>query len=618
MSQITIQCRLIANESTRQFLWQLMAERNTPLINELLQMIALHPDFLVWQQKGRLPSAIVNELCKPLKTDVRFIGQPARFYISATQLVEYIFKSWLTLQRRRQRKLEGNIRWLEILKSDEELQKLCNCDLEIIRNQASFMLAQAQQQISDGNNNFHSIANSLFTQYPDTKEVLHQAAIAYLLKNGCKVNQKEENPQQFAKRQRKVQISIKRLIEQIESSVPKGRDLTGQTWLETLQIATITAPQTEAEARRWQDELLKQPSSLPFPIAIESNEVMVWDRNLQGRLGVHFTGLSEHRFGIYCDRRQLHWFERFLEDQVTKHNGKDTHSSGLFTLRSGRIAWQLGNGKGKPWNINHLTLYCTVDTRLWTAEGTEQVREEKAIEVARTLTNMKEKESLSKTQEGYIKRLQSTLERINNPFPRPSKSLYVTQPHILIGVSIGLEHPATVAVVDIITGKILTYRSIRQLLGERYALLNRQRYQKRQNASDRHKAQKQFVSNQFSESELGQYIDRLIAKAIIAVAQEYRVSSIVLPKLGDMREAIQAEIQARAELKIPNSVEVQKKYAKQYRINIHSWSYGRLIQCIQSQAVKYNIAIEEGKQPTRGSPQDKAKSLVFAAYQARS
>ncbi|MBN3925813.1 hypothetical protein [Nostoc sp. NMS4] len=38
MSQITIQCRLIASESTRQKLWKLMAELNTPLINELLQL----------------------------------------------------------------------------------------------------------------------------------------------------------------------------------------------------------------------------------------------------------------------------------------------------------------------------------------------------------------------------------------------------------------------------------------------------------------------------------------------------------------------------------------------------------------------------------------------------
>jgi hypothetical protein len=39
MSQITIQCRLVANESVRQKLWQLMAEANTPLINELLSKL---------------------------------------------------------------------------------------------------------------------------------------------------------------------------------------------------------------------------------------------------------------------------------------------------------------------------------------------------------------------------------------------------------------------------------------------------------------------------------------------------------------------------------------------------------------------------------------------------
>ena len=39
MSQITVQCRLVASESTRQQLWQLMAEKNTPLINELLLQV---------------------------------------------------------------------------------------------------------------------------------------------------------------------------------------------------------------------------------------------------------------------------------------------------------------------------------------------------------------------------------------------------------------------------------------------------------------------------------------------------------------------------------------------------------------------------------------------------
>ena len=53
VSQITIQCRLVASESTRFHLWQLMAEKNTPLINELLTQINNHPEFEEWQSQGR-------------------------------------------------------------------------------------------------------------------------------------------------------------------------------------------------------------------------------------------------------------------------------------------------------------------------------------------------------------------------------------------------------------------------------------------------------------------------------------------------------------------------------------------------------------------------------------
>lgn len=134
------------------------------------------------------------------------------------------------------------------------------------------------------------------------------------------------------------------------------------------------------------------------------------------------------------------------------------------------MAWQEGEGKGEPWNIHQLTLYCTVDTRLWTAEGTEQVAKEKATEVAKLIATLKDKGDLSNTQQNFLKRKQSTLARINHPFPRPSKPLYRGQSHILVGVSLGLEKPATVAVLDASTGKVLTYRSIRQLLGKNYNL----------------------------------------------------------------------------------------------------------------------------------------------------
>lgn len=169
-----------------------------------------------------------------------------------------------------------------------------------------------------------------------------------------------------------------------------------------------------------------------------------------------------------------------------------------------------------------------------------------------------------------------------------------------------------------ITKKVLTYRSIRQLLGKNYRLLNRQQRQKQSLSHQRQKAQRLAAGNQFGESELGQYIDRLIAKEIVAIAVNYKAGSIVIPILSNKREIIQGEMQALAEQKCPEYQEGQKKYAKQYRVSIHQWSYGRLIECVKTQAAKTGIVIEEAKQSIRGSPQEKAKELAFAAYNSRS
>ncbi len=634
MGQITIQSRLVASEATRQHLWMLMADRNTPLINQLLEQINQHPDFLTWRQKGKIPVGTVKQLCQPLRSDPRFSGQPGRFYTSAIALVDYIYKSWLTLQQRLQHKLNGQQRWLEMLKSDEELAEISGCSLDTLRQRAAKILQtdnpihpepstlpksgkRRKPKQTETSALSPNISQALFFAYRETEDVKIRAAIAYLLKNGCTLPEKPEDPQKFAKRRRKVEIQIQRLTEQLEGRVPKGRDLTNTQWLAALETATTTAPQSEAEAKSWQDSLLRESSNLPFPVAYETNTDLTWFRNQQGRLCVRFNGLGDHIFQIYCDRRQLHWFERFLDDQQVQKDSKDQHSSALFTLRSVRISWQEGKGKGKPWQIHRLALQCSLDTRLWTQEGTEQVRNEKAADIAKILTKMEDKGNLNDKQEAFIKRKQSTLDRINHTFPRPSKPLYQGQSQIIVGVSIGLEKLATAAVVDASTGKILTYRSIRQLLGNNYRLLNRQRQQQHHNTHQRQIAQRQGKRGLLSESELGQYVDRLLADAIVDLAKTYYAGSIVVPKLGDVRERVQSEIQARAEQVCPDLLSGQQNYAKQHRSAIHRWSYGRLIDQIQSNAKRTGIVVEDAQQPIQGTPQEIARALAITAYQDR-
>ena len=608
-----------------------MAKLNTPLINELLVSVCQHPDFEAWRHKGKVPTGTIKELCEPLKTDPRFVEQPLRFYTSAINTVSYTYKSWLKLQKRLQLQLERKTHWLEMFKSDAELIEESEGTLDSIRNKASEILAQLTPKSTNiekhkkgyldknpkKSKDDKSLVLVLFDAYDNTEDTLTRSAISYLIKNGCKVTDKEEDAEKFIKRQRKLEIQIQRLTEQLEARIPKGRDLTDDEWQKNLILATDQVPKNEAEAKSWQNALLRKSNSVPFPVTYETSEDMIWSKNEKGRICVRFGSIIEHTFEIYCDNRQLHWFKRFLSDQEVKKNSKNQHTSSLFTLRSGRISWQEGQGKGEPWNIHHLILYCTVDTRLWTAEGTRLVAQEKAEEITKIITKTKEKGQLNNNQLAFIKRKNTTLARINNTYPRPSKPLYKGQSHILLGVSLGLEKPATVAVVDMISGKVLTYRSIKQLLDNNYRLLNRRRQQKKALSHKRKVAQTQAAPNQYGDSELGEYIDRLLAKEIVAIAQKYSAGSIALPKLEGMREQINSEIHAKAEEKCPESIEAQKKYAKQYRRSVNQWSYGRLIENINSQAAQAGIVIEETKQCVKGSPQDKAKEIALAAYKSR-
>ena len=269
----------------------------------MLWQINNHPDFEEWQSQGKLPGTLVSDLCKSRQNDSLYAGQPSRFYLSVTKLVNYIYKSWLKLQQRRQRKLEGQERWLSMFKSDTELLKESECSLDILRSKANEVLLDLETTIKKSKEKQPPKKSSLlFDLYEETEDVLTRSAICYLLKNGSKLPKpdKPEDKKKFTQRRRKVAIKIERLQDQIEGSRPHGRDLTGEQWLETLITAATTVPQYNKEARAWQDILLTKSKTIPFPITFETNEDLKWHKNEKGRLCVRFNGLSEHTLEIYC------------------------------------------------------------------------------------------------------------------------------------------------------------------------------------------------------------------------------------------------------------------------------------------------------------------------------
>lgn len=555
-------------------------------------------------------------------------------------MVTYTYESWLALQQSRRWRLEGKQRWLKVVKSNTELLQLSGSTLEAIQNRARQLLSQfdaedetqlpsnankrnTTQRKADSSKSASRIAR-LFEMYDSTEDTLSRCAISYLIKTGGKIYETEEDPEKFVHRIHQKQKEIEQLEAQLQARLPKGRDLTGEEFLETLAIATQQLPESVAQAREWHAKLLTRPACLPYPIIYGSSTNVFWGKTANGRIAVSFNGIAkylksadpdikdwfkthqEYPFRLYCDQRQLPFFQKFLADWQAFRANKDTYPPQALILRSTILGWREGNGKGDPWNVNHLTLQCSFETRSMTAEGTLEVLQEKAAVVLKKLTKA-----------NPDPRHQSTLSRLQNLPDRPSQKVYQGNPEILVGLSIGLATPVTVAVVNGSTGEAMTYRTPRTLLGDRYRLLNRQREQQRQNSLQRHKNQKRGVRYQPSESELGQSVDHLLAKAVLQLAQRYQAGSIVIPNLTHLRERLASEITARAEQKCPGSVEAQNRYAKKYRKAIHAWSYNRLIEAIRCKAQQLGITVESGFQPFQGSPQDQAKDLAISAYHSR-
>ena len=659
MTIITVQCRLQAKEETLRHLWKLMVEKNTPLVTEILETIRIHPELEQWLSQGSIPATLIKQIVQNLKHQPMFQGTPGRFYDSAGRLVKQIYESWFAIQQNKRRRLFDKKRWLAMLKSEQELLNETGLTLQQLQAAAEKVLAQERAKLAkklrqEKQYSKAKLENRIFSHLFDTydksvinynkekkphlktKKLIKLCALVYLLKNQCQINSKPENPDRYQQYRRKKEIEIMRLEEQLKSRLPKGRNLDKGEWLEALEQTTSLMTENEtmelAQAR-----LLRSEKPLPFPLSYDSTSDVYWSKNEQGRICVTFKGMCDdgHIFEVFCHNRQLHWFQRFYEDfQLYKQHKKQV-PEGLLTLRSARLVWQQNRDSDQPWQSHSLLLHCSVETQLWSHEGTEAVRIVKIAATKKSIIKQENKKSLTKNQQKNLKRNLTSLRLLSNfqEFSRPKQNQPNKNPSIIVGISIGLQQPVNIAVVDVITGQVLTHCNTKQLLSKPikqkpkkgktpkkqtpYELLLLHREKRKTNSKRRQKAQIKAGNNRFGESELGQYVDRLLAKAIVDVAVKYQASSIVLSDLTNIREILESEATAKAEAKIPGLKKAQKLYAKKYRQNIHQWSYKRLCDAISSKALQNGIAIEYAQQLSSRSSETPAKDLALTAYHSR-
>ena len=657
MAVISIQCLLQATEETLRYLWNLMTEQNTLLVSETLERIRTHPELDTWIAQGYIPVKAIDKIAKQLKQQHKYAEMPGRFGTSAETLVKDIYKSWFAVQRKKRNKLWGKKRWLIILKSEPELLEATNLSLSRLQAEAEKVLNREQKKYDRLKKNkssetevpkdlfghFLKVYDKVTTSYEKekkthlkTKKLIQQCAIVYLLKNKIDFANKPEDPEKYRQYRRKKEIQVEQLEKQLKARLPKGRNLTKDEYLEALGQAESLITQNE-EMEMLQARLLRSEQLLPFPVSYNTNTDIYWSKNERGRICVSFNGLSKHSFEVFCHDRQLHWFQRFYEDYELYRRHKKQIPAGLITLRSTSLVWKQGDSEdyGKPWLTNNLYLHCSVETELWTEEGTEQIRQQKIIKTKQKIDKWLSAESLSKNQQQKLKSNQTSLSHLNTfrDFNRPSKSQHQQNSSLAMGVCIGLKEPATAAIVNLENGEILACRDTKQLLDKpmqqkskqgkkakihtQYELLLRYRHQQLKNDARRQQAQTRFADNHYGESELGKYVNRLLAKSIVEMAIQYRVSSIALPDLKNVREILDSEIQFKAEAKAPGCKKARKRYAKNYRKSIHRWSYSRLCKAIFSKANQKGITIEYACQSPQRELEIQARDLALTAYSDR-
>ncbi|NER82974.1 MAG: hypothetical protein F6K42_26135 [Leptolyngbya sp. SIO1D8] len=494
----TIRCALTANKETRKHLWELM-QTYTLLMNDLLEQVPQQPEFNQWRQQGRLPdSKAIKPLLDTLKQQSAYAHLPGRFYDSAKRLTAEMYASWLALHRKRLAQILGKQRWIRAVETELELTKIHPFTLEKIRKEAQKAIAtvkniQAKRKADVASLRLErELLGSLLKIHESTKSALRKRAINHLLLHNLQTSSEEFDIHRLQERLEAKTIEVQRLETQIQSQLPKGRDPTGQQYLQKLldALAFPSSNDLDQEADdSIQGSLTQQKqipllNGLPYPVSYSGSGEFYWKQE-SGKVCVSFKGLSEHSFTVNCGHRQLPIFQQFVADYQTNRSrsNEEQFSGALFTLRSAQLQWlldprlkyrnKLNRKKSKteyvePWETHRLYLRCSVDRRALTAEGIEQIQQEKQTAVRSILDNANQKDSstFSTAQARHIKQKLTQLKRLqkNAPSPRPSQPTYQGNSQVVMGISFSRHDPITVAVVNTSSAQVLETRNTRTVL----------------------------------------------------------------------------------------------------------------------------------------------------------
>jgi hypothetical protein len=402
-----------------------------------------------------------NEIAQQLKQQPKYDEMPGRFNTSAETLVKEIYKSWFAIQRKKTKQLWDKKRWLKLLKSEQELLEATNLSLSQLQAEAQKIRKREEKKYDKLKHNensetevpkdlfdhFFNIYDEITTNYEKekkphlkTKKLIQQCTVVYLLKNQLEFVNQPEDPEKYQRYRRKKEIYIERLKEQLKARLPRGRNLNTRAWnqaleesnrfiyidddypnnlplnfwlmskLENLAIIIYLFERfgiKNHHAELLQARLLRRENPIPFPVSYNTNTDIYWSKDERGRICVTFNGMKKdgHVFEIYSHSRQLHWFQRFYEDYKLYKQNNNQIPAGLITLRSARLVWKQREGgeSQKPWLTNNLYLHCSVETELWTKEGTEEIRQQKILKTQQKIDKWLEKESLTKNQQQSLK-----------------------------------------------------------------------------------------------------------------------------------------------------------------------------------------------------------------------